>query len=198
MKKYANALILSLCLVGCEMYPEINKRLVDMSFSAEINGVPYSTRGKLNRGAVVKTDLCNYDGVFLRLIRELSAERYQIVHIGGFHAKVGTYGLTDSLVNHQGTGNCQLKSFKCSLEFKSYPGDDVAMDSYRLLEGPWNYLKVLSYDQKRSTIKGEFSARFVRIDKVGSGPEAADTVTYTNGKFLISHMHVQEVITEPR
>jgi hypothetical protein len=180
------------------MQSEIDKRLVDMSFSAEINGVRYSTRGKVNHGAWIKKDLCNHDGIFVGLIRELSAERFQIVYMGLFHAKVGTYALTDSLVDHQRTGDCQLQTFSCSSEFRAYPGDDVAMDSYRLLEGPWNYLKILSYDQKRSTIKGEFSAKFVRIDKVGSGPEAADTVTYTNGKFLLTNMYVQEVITVPR
>jgi hypothetical protein len=39
---------------------------------------------------------------------------------------------------------------------------------------------------------------FVRINKRQHGREAVDTITYTNGKFLLSNIYVQEVFTEPR
>jgi len=72
------------------------------------------------------------------------------------------------------------------------------MDIYKLLEGPWNDFKVLYYDPKKNEMQGQFAAKFVRINKRQHGRESADTLTYTNCKFLVSNIYVQEVFTEPR
>ncbi|MGV3602258.1 MAG: hypothetical protein ACO1N1_13685 [Dyadobacter fermentans] len=72
------------------------------------------------------------------------------------------------------------------------------MDSYRLLEGPWNYFKILYYDPEKKEIQGQFGAKFVRINTRQMAKAAVDTITYTNGKFILSNMYVQEVFTEPR
>lgn len=93
---------------------------------------------------------------------------------------------------------CTLDSISASSYFLSEPADDTPSDAYRLLEGPWNYFKVLYYDPKKSELQGQFGARFVRINKVQNSTEAVDTITYTNAKFILSNIYVQEVFTKPR
>lgn len=149
-------------------------------------------------GAYVRKDLCDKDVIAMMLVRKIAEKEYQMIILDYFHAKSGNYVPTDSSVRHRTNSTCSLDSTKVSLYFKSFPRDDVIMDNYRLLEGPENYFRVLYYDPEKNEIQGQFGARFVRINKRQRAKEAVDTITYTNGKFIVANMYVQEVFTEPR
>ncbi len=151
-----------------------------------------------SHGAYLRKDLCDKDVVALMLTKKNAEEEYQILHLNYLHARPGEYVLTDSSVRHKIKSVCSLDSINASLYFQSYPRDDVRTDSYRLLEGPWNHFKILYYDPKKNEIQGQFAAKFVRVNKHQRANEAVDTITYTNGKFIVSNVYVQEVFTEPR
>jgi hypothetical protein len=166
--------------------------------TGEINGVPFKSGIAVEMGGFVKQDWCDKNVAAMMLVKKNTEEEYQIILLNYFHAKPGNYVPTDSSMRHQRTSICAWDSVNISLYFKSYPGDDVTMDNYRLLEGPWNYFKILYYDPDKKEIQGQFGAKFVRINKRQRAKEAVDTITYTNGKFIVSNMYVQEVFTEPR
>ena len=132
------------------------------------------------------------------LVRKIEEDQYQIVYLNFFHAEPGDYTLTDSAVSHRKNTLCTLDSISAHSRFTTFPGNDDSMDSYQLLEGPWNHFKILYYDPEKNEIQGQFAAKFVRINKRQRAKEAVDTITYTNGKFIVSNVYVQEVFTEPR
>ncbi|MBO9611619.1 MAG: hypothetical protein J7619_02930 [Dyadobacter sp.] len=199
MKGYSYLLITLLSvLLSCEKQPPLIPGMVNQLVTGEVNGMPFTTGMTVQNGAIVRTDLCENDVIGMGLVRKIEEDEYQIAYLNYFHAKPGNYRLTDSTVSHRKSASCTLDSISASLDFKSFPGDDVTMDTYRLLEGPWNYFKILYYDPKKNEIQGQFAAKFVRINKRQRAEAAVDTITYTNGKFVVSNIYVQEVFTEPR
>jgi hypothetical protein len=199
MKQYNYILILFLSvLLSCEKQPPMTPRMVKELITGEVNGMSFETAMTVERGAAVTQDMCDKDVVAMSLVRKIEEDEYQIIHLNFFHTIPGNYVLTDSANSHRNRPVCTLDSITTHSTFESYPGNDESMDTYRLLEGPWNYFKVLYYDPKKNEVQGQFGAKFVRINKRQRAKEAADTITYTNGKFLVSNMYVQEVFTEPR
>jgi len=166
--------------------------------SGEINGVPFKSGIAVELGAFVKQDWCDKNAVAMTLVKKNAEEEYQIILLDFFHTKPGNYVPTDSSMRHQRSSICTWDSVKVGLYFKSYPKDDVTMDDYRLLEGPWNYFKVVYYDPVKKEMQGNFEAKFVRINKRQHAKAAVDTITYTNGKFVVTNMYIQEIFTEPR
>ncbi|PSL27902.1 hypothetical protein CLV60_107167 [Dyadobacter jiangsuensis] len=172
--------------------------MVNQVFMGEVNGVPFKTGMAVWNGAIVRQDLCEGDVIGLALVRKIQEDEYQLLYLNYFHTKSGSYSLTDSTVSHRKNMVCALDSITASLNVSSYPGDDVRMDIYRLVEGPSNNFKVLYYDSKKNEMQGHLAARFVRINKRQHGRESVDTITYTNCKFILSNIYVQEAFTEPR
>ncbi|MBO9611617.1 MAG: hypothetical protein J7619_02920 [Dyadobacter sp.] len=199
MKRYSYILMLLLSgLLSCEKQPPVDPHMVNQVFMGEVNGVPFKTGMTVWNGAIVSKTFCENDVVALALARKIEEDEYQIVYLNFFHAKPGNYTLTDSTVSHCKNTLCTLDSISAHARFTTYPGDDASMNSYRLLEGPWNYFKVLYYDADKNEIQGQFAAKFVRINKHQWAEAAVDTITYTNSKFIVSNIYVQEVFTEPR
>lgn len=166
--------------------------------TGEINGAPFTSGIAVEMGGFVDQDWCDKNVAALMLVKQNAEEEYQTVLLNYFHTQAGNYIPTDSSVSHQRNSICALDSVNMSLYFVSFPRDDITMDSYRLLEGPWNYFKILYYDPEKKEIQGQFGAKFVRINTRQMAKAAVDTITYTNGKFILSNMYVQEVFTEPR
>ncbi|MDR6808663.1 hypothetical protein J2Y45_005875 [Dyadobacter sp. BE34] len=199
MKRYSYIVILLLSgLLSCEKQPPVNPHMVNQVFTGEVNGVPFKTGMTVQFGASVNQEMCVMDVVAVSLMRKISEREYQRVHMNYFHTKPGKYTLTDSAVSHSKNAICILESISTGAYFLSQPEDDTPLDSYRLLEGPWNYFKVLYYDPEKSELQCQFGAKFVRINKVQYAAGAMDTITYTNSKFILSNIYVQEVFTEPR
>lgn len=199
MKRYSHIFILLFSgLMSCDKQPPMDPRMTNQLITGDINGVPFKSAITVEKGAYVKKDLCDKDVVALMLTKKNAEEEYQILLLDYLHARPGEYVLTDSSVRHKIKSVCSLDSIKAILYFKSYPRDDVTMDNYRLLEGPWNYFRILYYDPEKNEIQGQFAAKFVRINKRQRAKEAVDTITYANGKFIVSNVYVQEVFTEPR
>ncbi|MBO9611618.1 MAG: hypothetical protein J7619_02925 [Dyadobacter sp.] len=199
MKRYNYILILLLSgLLSCEKHPPLNPRMVNQFITGEVNGVPFKSAMTVEMGAYVNQEWCDKVVIDMGLIRKISEEEYQVITLNYFHAKPGNYVPTDTIVRHKKNAVCSLDSINISSYFQSFPGNDVSMDTYRLVEGPWNYFKVLYYDPDKNEVQGQFAAKFVRINKHQRAKEAADTITYTNGKFTVSNMYVLEVFTEPR
>ncbi|MGG7661906.1 hypothetical protein [Dyadobacter sp. BHUBP1] len=176
----------------------MDPRMTNQLITGDINGVPFKSAITVEMGAVVKKDWCDKIVVAMSLVRKISEKEYQMVILNYFHAKQGEFAPTDSVVLHRQNSMCFQDSINISSYFKSFPGNDMKMDSYRLLEGPWNHFKILYYDPEKNEIQGQFAAKFVRINKHQLAKEAGDTITYTNGKFIVSNVYVQEVFTEPR
>lgn len=191
-------LILITGMLSCEKPPAMNPRIVTQFITGQVNGVPFRSAIAVEMGAYVVQDWCDKVVVATSLVRKIREDEYQIISVNYFHAKPGNYVPTDSSVYHQKNAACFLDSVKIHSYFKSFPRDDIKMDSYRLLEGPWNYFKILYYDPEKKEIQGQFGAKFVRINTRQMAKSAVDTITYTNGKFILSNMYVQEVFTEPR
>lgn len=186
-------------LLSCEKQPPMDPWMINQVFTGEVNGVPFKTGMMVQFGASVSQEMCvNDDVIAVSLMRKIDEREYHRVHMNYFHTKPGNYTLTDSAVSHRKNGVCTLESIRTGAYFLSEPGDDTPSDSYRLLEGPWNYFEVLYYDPKKSELQCEFGAKFVRINKVQHSAGAVDTITYTNARFILSNIHVQEIITEPR
>lgn len=199
MKRYCYTLIVSLSvMLSCGREPSFDPWAVNQVLSGEVNGVPFETGMTVRYGASLVTDMCDKDVIAMSLVRKVQENEFAIVHLNFFHIQSGNYVLTDTAINHRNRLVCTLDSITASLSFESFPGNDESLDVYRLLEGPWNYLRVLYYDYKKNEIQGQFAAKFVRINKRQHATEAVDTITYTNAKFLLSNVHVQEVFTEPR
>ncbi len=199
MRQYNYTLILLLVgVLSCEKQPVWKPRMVNQVVSGEVNGIPFKSGMTVWNGAVVSKTFCENDVLALDLIREIEEDEYQILYLNYFHARPGNFTLTDSTVSHHKNTLCTLDSISAHSRFKSVLADDVSTDSYRLLEGPWNYFKVLYYDPDKNEVQGQFAAKFVRINKRQRAKAAADTLTYTNCKFLVSNIYVQEVFTEPR
>lgn len=176
----------------------MDPRMTNEFITGEINGVPFKSAITVEMGAFVSKAFCENNVIWMGLTRKIEDDEYQIMYLNFFHTKPGNYTLTNSSVSHRKNTSCTLDSITASLNFMAYPGDDVSMDTYMLLEGPWNYFKILYYDPDKKEIQGQFGAKFVRINKRQRAKEAVDTITYTNGKFILSNIHVQEIITEPR
>lgn len=172
--------------------------MANESITGEVNGKPFKSGITVPHGAWVTTDMCDKHVVAMSLVRKIEDDEYAIIHLNFFHTKPGNYVLTDSANSHRNRVVCTLDSVTTSLSFDAFPGDDVSMDTYRLLEGPWNFLTVSYYDPEKKEMQGQFAARFVRINKRQHAREAVDTITYTNGKFFLANMFFQDVITEPR
>jgi hypothetical protein len=199
MKRYSYIFILVMPgLLSCEKQPPVDPHMVNQVFIGEVNGVPFKTGMAVWNGAIVSKTFCENDVIGMGLVRKIEEDEYQIMYLNFFHAKPGNYTLTDSTVSHRKDTLCTLDSITAGLYVESYPGDDVSMDSYRLLEGPWNNFKVLYYDPRRNEMQGQFAAKFVRVNKRQHGRESVDTLVYTNCKFFVSNIYVQEVITVPR
>lgn len=199
MKRCSYILILLFSgLLSCEKQPLMDSHMVNQVLMGEVNGVPFKSGITVWNGGIMSKILCKSDVIGMGLARKIEDDEYQIVYLNFFHAKSGNYTLTDSTVSHRKDTLCTLDSITAGLYVESYPGDDVSMDSYRLLEGPWNNFRVLYYDPGRSEMQGQFTAKFVRINKRQHGRESVDTLVYTNCKFLVSNIYVQEVFTEPR
>jgi len=199
MKRYNCMLLLLLsCMLSCEKQPPLDPRMVNQFITGEINGVAFKSAITVESAAYVRKDLCDQNVIAMSLVRKIGDQEYQMIVLDYFHGKSGNYVPTDSSVRHQESSICSLDSINISSYFKSFPRNDVTMDDYRLLEGPWNYFKVLYYDPDKNEIQGQFGAKFVRINKHQRAKEAVDTITYTNGKFIVANMYVQEVFTEPR
>lgn len=185
-------------LLSCEKQPPMTPGMVNQVFMGEVNGVPFKTGMTIQYAASVSRQMCVQDVVAISLIRKINEKECQRVHMNYFHAKSGNYTLTDSAVSHQKNTVCTLESISTGAYFITGPGDDTASDVYRLLEGPWNHFKILYYDAKKRELQGEFAAKFVRTNKIQNTAGAVDTITYTSCKFILSNIHVQEIITEPR
>ncbi len=199
MKRISYILVLLFSgMLSCEKQPPFDPRMTNQLITGEINGVPFKSAITVEMGAFVKKDWCDKTVIALILVKKNSENEYQNLLLNFFHAKPGSYILTDSTVSHRKNAVCSLDSINISSYFKSFPRNDVTMDDYRLLEGPWNYFKVLYYDPEKNEIQGQFGAKFVRINKHQRAKEAVDTITYTNGKFIVANMYVQEIFTEPR
>ncbi|WP_353718523.1 hypothetical protein [Dyadobacter sp. 676] len=134
----------------------------------------------------------------MSLVRKLEEEKYQVMYLDYTPGKPGSYALTDSLIQYIAGNGCPHDTVRAVFALMSYPENDERMATYRLLEGPWNYLKILYYDRKKSEIHGEFASKFVRVNNALNASGPVDTITYTNGKFFLKNMYVQDVITEPR
>jgi hypothetical protein len=199
MKQYSYILILLFSgTLSCEKHPPLNPRMVNQFIAGEVNGVPFKSGMTVEMGAYVKQDWCDKVVIDMGLTRKISEEEYQVIILNYFHARPGNYVPTDRFVSHKKNAVCSLDSINISSYFKLFPGDDITTDDYRLVEGPWNYFKVLYYDPEKKEVQGQFAAKFVRINKHQRAKEAADTITYTNCKFVVANMYVQEVFTEPR
>ena len=199
MKRYSHMTILLLSgLLSCEKQPPMKPQMVNQVITGEVNGVPFKTGMTVQWGASIKQDMCDQDVIGISLVRKIDETECQVVHMNYFHVRSGDYILTDSAVRHRENAACTLDSIGAGSYFVSDPGDDTPSDVYRLLEGPWNYFKVLYYDRIKNEIQGEFGAKFVRINNVQNTAGAVDTITYTNGKFILANIYVQEVITVPR
>ena len=199
MRPYRHIFILAMsCLLSCEKQPLMDSHMVNQELTGEVNGVPFKSGITVWNGAIVSKTLCKSEVIGMGLVRKIEEDEYQIVYLNFFHTKPGNYALTDSTVSHRKDTLCTLDSITADLHVESYPGDDVSMDRYRLLEGPWNNFKVLYYDSGRNEMQGQFAAKFVRVNKRQHGIESVDTLAYTNCKFLLSNIYVQEVFTEPR
>lgn len=200
MKRHSYVLILVFSgLLSCEKQPPMDPWMVKQVFIGEVNGVPFQTGMTIQHAAFVSQEMCIQDVVAISLIRKISEKEYQRVHMNYFHTRPGNYTLTDSAVSHRENATmCILDSISIGGYFLSEPADDTPSDAYRLLEGPWNYFKLLYYDPKKSELQGQFEAKFVRINRRQHAREAVDTITYTNTKFILSNIYVQEVFTEPR
>ena len=199
MKQYSYILILLLFgLLSCDKQPPMDPRMTNQFITGEVNGVPFKSGITVELGAFVRQDWCDKVVIDMGLVRKISEEEYQTIILNYFHAKPGDYVPTGRFVSHKKNAVCSLDSINISSYFKSFPKNDVTTDEYRLVDGPWNYFKILYYDPEKNEIQGQFAAKFVRINKHQRAKEAADTITYTNGKFIVSNMYVQEVFTEPR
>nr|WP_295923346.1 hypothetical protein [uncultured Dyadobacter sp.] len=198
MKKYSYISILILwSLLSCEKPRPIKPRMVHQVISGEVNGVPFKSGITVEMGAVTRTDLCDDHMVTMGLVRKVEDERYEIMYLDYTPGVPGIYTLTDSLIQYFVGVGCPHDTIHASFALMSYPGDDEAMASYRLLKGPWNYLEILSYDPEKNEMYGKFAAKFARINVLNPS-RPSDTITYTNGKFILANIYVQEVITEPR
>jgi len=199
MNRYSYIFILVMSgLLSCEKQPLMDSHMVNQVLMGEVNGVPFKSGMTVWNGAIVSKTLCKSDVIGMGLVRKIEEDEYQIVYLNFFHAEPGDYTLTDSAVSHRKNTLCTLDSISAHSRFTTFPGNDESMDSYRLLEGPWNYFRILYYDPEKNEIQGQFAAKFVRINKRQRAKEAVDTITYTNGKFIVSNVYVQEVFTEPR
>lgn len=199
MKRYSYILIVMLSgLLSCEKQPSMNPRMVNEFITGEVNGMPFKSGITVENGAIVRKDLCDDDVIGMVLARKILDDEFQTLYLNFFHTQPGDYTLTDMTVMHRKNTSCNLDSITATLYVKEYPGDDVAMDSYRLVKGPWNYFKVLYYDPRKNEMQGKFAAKFVRTNERRHGREAVDTITYTNSKFILSNIHIQEVFIEPR
>lgn len=198
MKKWSYVSITLLLLLSCDKDPAPNAMMVNQFFTGEINGVPFKSEITVQMGACVRRDLCDKDAIWINLARKIDDETYQMVFMEYIHGQPGEYWLKDSLTAHLTSGVCTQERIYATSSFKEYPGDDITMDDYRLLEGPWNYLRILKYDSDKGELQGEFGAKFVRENKVQHAFDAVDTITYTNAKFFLSNMYIADVITEPR
>lgn len=199
MKRYSHLLLLFFSgLLSCEKQPLMDSHMVNQVLMGEVNGVPFKSGITVWNGGIMSKTICESDVIGLGLVRKIEEDEYQIVYLNFFHTKPGNYTLTDSTVSHRNNTLCTLDSITSGLYVESFPGDDVSMDSYRLLEGPWNNFKVLYYDPKKNEMQGQFDAKFVRTNERQHGRESVDTLTYTNCKFLVSNIYIQEVFTEPR
>ena len=199
MKRHSYILILMLsAFLSCEKQPPMDPRMTNEFITGEINGVPFKSGITVEMGGFVKQDWCDKNVVAMMLVKKNAEKEYQIIILNFFHTKPGSYIPTDSSVYHRKNAVCSLDSVNISLYFTTYPGDDVTTDYYRLLEGAFNYFKILYYDPVKKEIQGQFEAKFVRINKHQRATGAVDTITYTNGKFIVSNMYVQEIFTEPR
>lgn len=196
-----STILLQLLLAGlpsCDKQLAPKPTMVNQFITGEINGVPFTSGITVQMGACVRKDFCDKDAIWINLARKIDDETYQMVFMEYIHGQPGDYWLKDSLTAHYKSGVCTQERVYATSSFQAYPGDDITMDDYRLLEGPWNYLKILKYDFKKGELQGEFGARFVRENKVQHAFDAADTVTYTKTKFYLSNMYIADVITEPR
>ncbi|SEJ55703.1 hypothetical protein SAMN05216327_112233 [Dyadobacter sp. SG02] len=199
MKRYSYMFVLLFSgLVSCDKQPPKDPRITQEFITGEINGVPFKSGIAVEMGGYVDPDWCDKNVAALMLVKKNAEEEYQIILLNYFHTKPGNYVPTDSSMRHQRNSMCAWDSVNVSLYFKTYPRDDVTMDRYRLLEGPFNYFKILYYDPVKNEMQGQFAAKFVRINKRQRAKEAVDTITYTNGKFIVANMFVREVFTEPR
>jgi hypothetical protein len=199
MKRYSYILILLFSgILSCEKHPSLNPRMVNQFITGEVNGVPFESAMTVEMGAYVRQDWCDKVVIDMGLVRKISEEEYQVIILNYFHAKPGNYVPAASFVSHKKNAVCSLDSINISSYFKLFPGDDITTDDYRLVEGPWNYFKVLYYDPDKKEVQGQFAAKFVRINKRQRAKTAVDTITYTNGKFVVANMYVMEVFTEPR
>lgn len=197
MKRYSYIVFL-FGLMSCEKQIPIRPGMVNEFIAGEVNGVSFKSEMTVENGAILNTSLCESNVIGMGLVRKIEDDEFQVLYLNYFHTKPGDYILTEKAVMHPKNTVCALDSITASLTVMAYPGDDVPMDIYRLVEGPWNYFKVLYYDPNKNEMQGLFSARFVRINKRQHGRESVDTITYTNGKFMLSNIHVQKVFTEPR
>lgn len=199
MRRYSYILILLLSgMLSCEKHPPLNPRMVNQFITGEVNGVLFKSEITVELGAFVTKDWCDKVVIDMGLVRKISEEEYQVIILNYFHAKPGNYVPTGSFVSHKKNAVCSLDSINISSYFKLFPGDDITTDDYRLVEGPWNYFKILYYDPEKNEVQGQFAAKFVRINKLQRAKAAADTITYTNCTFVVSNMYVKEVFTEPR
>ena len=199
MKRYSYVLMLLLsAMLSCEKQSPVDPRMTSQLITGEINGIPFKSCITVEMSACLSKDLCDKNVAAMMLVKKNAEQEYQIILLDFFHAKSGSYVPTDSSVRHKPNSICALDSVNVSAYFKSFPKDDVTMDNYRLVEGPWNYFKILYYDPDKKEIQGQFAAKFVRINKRQRAEAAVDTITYTNGKFVVSNIYVQEVFTEPR
>lgn len=172
--------------------------MIKQVFTGEVNGVPFKTGMTVRNGAFVSQEMCIEDAIAVSLTRMIDEKKCQRVYMNYFHTVPGNYTLTDSSVSHRKNGICTLDSIRASAYFFSEPEDDTPSEAYRLLEGPWNHFKILYYDAKKRELQGEFAAKFVRTNKIQNTEGAVDTITYASCKFILSNIHVQEIITEPR
>ncbi|MGV3602257.1 MAG: hypothetical protein ACO1N1_13680 [Dyadobacter fermentans] len=199
MKIYLYALLLaSYSLAACDKQPPFGPRMVNEIVTGEVNGLPFKSEMTVEMGANIIQDLCDKDVIWLNLLWKTPKGKYQSLFLHHLHCMPGNHALTDSSKLHNSNGICTKDSVQASLQFKSDLVDDHGTDYYRLVEGPESYLRIIAYNLEKREIRGEFSARFVRIKNTRKAAEAEDTLTYTNGKFIFGNIHVQEIITEPR
>lgn len=199
MKHYMLVLLLLFSgTLSCDKLSPSDPSATHGFITGEINGVPFQSANVGETGVITKNDLCDKPLAAMLLPKKNGDTEYQVILLNFFHAEPGNYVLTDRNVKHKANAKCLLDSIYAELYFQPYFREDWTTDNYRIVEGPWNYLEVLSYDAKKREIQAQFGAKFVRINPQQKAKEAVDTITYTKCRFILSNMQFNDPYAEPR
>jgi hypothetical protein len=143
MRKYSYCFwVVLMVLLACDSDSDMEPITVDQYMMGEMNARPFESKITVEMGACIRKDLCDKEVIWIHLGRKIQEETYQMVFFEYIHCTPGNYFLKDSLTSHRKDGVCTQESVYAMSSFKADPRDDIYMDSYRLVEGPWNHLRI--------------------------------------------------------